>query len=101
MEAPPLIREFKRRANAALPGRVAEVVLFGSRARGDAMPDSDWDVAVFLTGQAGYEELSALADAAYDLIVETGQFIQPLALPVESGGESLLLRNIRRDGVPV
>jgi len=28
--------------------RVEPVVLFGSRARGDAKPDSDYDIAVFL-----------------------------------------------------
>jgi predicted nucleotidyltransferase len=28
--------------------RIERVVLFGSRARGDAPPDSDYDVAVFL-----------------------------------------------------
>jgi hypothetical protein len=34
-----LIREFKRRAEEALPGRVVRVMLYGSRARGDARPD--------------------------------------------------------------
>lgn len=29
----------------------AEVILFGSRARGDARPDSDWDVLVLLDGK--------------------------------------------------
>lgn len=29
----------------------AEVILFGSRARGDARPDSDWDVLVLLEGK--------------------------------------------------
>ncbi|WKN46121.1 nucleotidyltransferase domain-containing protein [Tunicatimonas pelagia] len=29
----------------------AEIILFGSRARGDARPDSDWDVLVLLDGK--------------------------------------------------
>jgi predicted nucleotidyltransferase len=32
--------------------RIERVVLFGSRARGDAREDSDYDVAVFLKGLA-------------------------------------------------
>jgi predicted nucleotidyltransferase len=46
-----LIREFKRRAERALPGRIERVMLYGSRARGDARDDSDWDVAIFLRGE--------------------------------------------------
>jgi predicted nucleotidyltransferase len=29
----------------------AEVILFGSRARGSARPDSDWDILVLLDGE--------------------------------------------------
>lgn len=43
---------FRREVEAALPGRVRAVILFGSRARGDAAPDSGWDVAVFVAGLA-------------------------------------------------
>jgi len=35
-----LVREFECRAEAALPGRVARVVLFGSRVRGEVRPES-------------------------------------------------------------
>ena len=36
-----LAQEYKRRVVEAFHERVAKVVLFGSRARGDSRPDSD------------------------------------------------------------
>jgi uncharacterized protein (UPF0332 family) len=39
---------FCERVLAAFPGRVERIVLFGSRARGEAHDESDWDFAVFL-----------------------------------------------------
>lgn len=38
----------KRRLAARYGARLDRVLLFGSRARGDPTPDSDWDFAVFL-----------------------------------------------------
>jgi predicted nucleotidyltransferase len=94
-------REFKRRAEAALPGRVARVVLFGSRARGDQRADSDWDLAFFLKGGADSRDLCSLADAAYDLIVESGEFIRPVALAAgQSTAGRQILRRIEGEGIP-
>ncbi len=96
------VREFKRRAESALPGRIAEVVLFGSRARGEAEADSDWDVAVFLTGEPDSADRRALSDAAYDLVVETSQYIQHVPLAAgRRNDETLLLDHIRRHGITV
>ena len=39
---------YRARVLAAFPGRVERIVLFGSRARGEARDESDWDFAVFL-----------------------------------------------------
>jgi hypothetical protein len=39
--------------------RAERVVLFGSRARGDAKPDSDYDIAVFLTDGGTFSDESA------------------------------------------
>jgi hypothetical protein len=50
---------FRRAVEAAFGDKVERVVLFGSRARGDARPDSDWDVAVFLKEGAGEWKTSA------------------------------------------
>lgn len=97
-----LPREYKRRVVAAFNGRVAKVVLYGSRARGEARPDSDWDIAVFLTDEPTSDDLDRLSDLGTDLLYETGEFIQPLPLAgwrlVE---DSQLLRTINAEGVPL
>lgn len=94
------IRELKRRADAALPGRVTRVVLFGSRARGDVRPGSAWDVAVFVRGAAASRDTLDLADAAFDLIVDSGEIIHPIALAEDGDGVSpLLLDSIDAEGI--
>ncbi len=82
-------------------------ILFGSRARRNYRPDSDADIAVLLRGHRGrfLDTKLALADIAYDVLLETGILIQPL--PVwedewehpENHENSALLQNIKREGV--
>ena len=47
-EVDPILRRFRTALDEAYGGRIERVVLFGSRARGDARPESDPNVAVFL-----------------------------------------------------
>jgi predicted nucleotidyltransferase len=44
----PILRRFKAALSAVYGDRIERVILFGSRARGEARPDSDYDIAVFL-----------------------------------------------------
>ena len=80
--------------------RVERVVLFGSRARGDARPDSDYDVAVFLKEpESFWRESGRLADIGTDILYDTGAVIN--ALPFEAGldrEDSALMRELARDG---
>ena len=95
-----LAHEYKRRVESAFNGRLAKMVLFGSRARGEAADESDWDIAVFLTDDPTMEDRHRLTDLGTDLMYVTGHFIQSLALPLRREVEdSYLMRAIRADGI--
>lgn len=86
---------------------LAGAILFGSRARRSHRPDSDADIAVLLHGQRGkfLDTKLALADIAYDVLLETGVLIQPLPVWEEEWEHPerytnpALLQNIDREGV--
>jgi hypothetical protein len=83
--ANPLILSKLRAALDSLYGkRIERVVLYGSRARGDARPDSDYDVAVFLENLDNrWAEADRIALAASNITTETGEVIH--AMPYRAG----------------
>ncbi len=53
----------------------AEVWLFGSRARGDARPDSDWDFLILAAMDLSQGKRWQFSDHLTELSVEAGQVI--------------------------
>lgn len=95
-----LVREFKRRAEQALPGRIVRVMLYGSRARGDARDDSDCDLAVFLRGEPTPADRRVLSDIDFDLMMESGHYLQTIAIDASrSPEESYFVHNVLKDGL--
>ncbi len=96
---------FVARVAAQYP--VSGAILFGSRARGSHRPDSDADIAVLLCGRRGkfVDTKLAMADIAYEVLLETGVHIQPLPIwedeweHPESYSNPRLLQNINREGI--
>lgn len=102
MTDPVLVRF--RAAVADLYGeRIERVVLYGSRARGDAKLDSDYDVAVFLKGLSSsrWGEVRRIADIELAILDEMGAIVH--AMPYAAGSwrdpSSPLMHEIRREGV--
>jgi predicted nucleotidyltransferase/predicted transcriptional regulator len=98
------VREFVRRASTRFD--VKATILFGSRARGTHRADSDVDLAVLLQGSRGRltETSLAMADIAFDVLLETNIYITPLPIWAdewehpETYSNPRLLENIKRDG---
>ncbi|MGO9742003.1 MAG: nucleotidyltransferase domain-containing protein [Roseiarcus sp.] len=97
----PVLTRLRAALDEAYGSRLDQAVLFGSRARGDARPDSDYDVAVFLREMPDrWRELDRLADLQVQLFDETGALIVALPYPSEALGDgSPLMGEIRRDGL--
>lgn len=53
----------------------AEVWLFGSRARGDARPDSDWDFLVLTDKPVDRSLKNQLRDRLFDIELSSGKMI--------------------------
>jgi len=51
----------------------AKVILYGSRARGDERPDSDWDVLVLTDYPVTVEKERAFRNNLFELELETGE----------------------------
>ncbi len=86
---------------------LAGAILFGSRARQTHRPDSDADVAVLLRGehQRFLPTKLAMADVAFDVLLETGINISPLPVWLdewehpETYSNPRLLKNIANEGI--
>jgi predicted nucleotidyltransferase len=97
----PVLVRFRQALDEMYGSQLDRVVLFGSRARGDAHPDSDYDVAVFVRGMHDrFAEMDRLADLGTNICDETGEFVHAMPYAAATYAErSPLMHEIRKDGL--
>jgi predicted nucleotidyltransferase len=97
----PILLRFRSAVQDIFGDRIERVVLFGSRARGDARADSDYDIAIFLNDFIDRrQEVRRLVPLVTDIVEATAAVIHPT--PFAAGTwrtRTPLMHEIRQDGV--
>ncbi len=97
----PVLTRFRAAIDEICGARLERVVLFGSRARGGAQSESDYDIAVFLRDMPDRAaEMNRLADVATAILYDEGACIH--AMPYRAGSyneRTPLMHEIRQDGM--
>lgn len=81
----------------------AKVLLFGSRARGEARPDSDWDVMVLLNDNSKTNRWDAVKQLFY-LSLDIEQDINPIVYTKSEWDKrsfTPFYKNVMKDGIEI
>jgi len=97
----PILQRFLAALDKLYESRLDRVILYGSRARGEAHPDSDYDIAVFLKDMNDrWIEFDRLTVIETDILYDTGEVIHAMPFLASRYAEaSPLMQEIRREGV--
>jgi len=79
----------------------AQVILYGSRARGDFKKDSDWDILILSKNGDDYKFQRKLRDNIYDLELEHDQLISTIIMEPGKWQDILittLYKNVMAEG---
>ena len=67
----------------------AEIILYGSHARGDAVPESDWDFLVIVDGVASDERTDRIRHRLYEIEWESGEVLSSIVRTREEWNSNL------------
>jgi uncharacterized protein len=82
----------------------AEIILFGSHARGDANENSDWDILILVEGEISCDRMDQINHRLFELNIEHDVIICPMINSKTTWYNSIYVNpflkgNIEREGV--
>jgi len=99
-----VLKQVRGRLEQAFGDRLRGIILYGSEVRGEAGPDSDIDLLVFLEGPVNRgRDLEDVIHALYPLQLETDRLIDawPADVRAYQAQQYAVYRHARREGVPL
>ena len=76
MKREELLKHVKQTIHALEPA--ADIILYGSRARGDAHPESDWDFLILLDGVVDDERTDAIRHRLYEIEWDSSEVLSAM-----------------------
>lgn len=97
----PVLGCFRAALDRLYGERLERAVLYGSRARGDAHAESDYDVAVFLRDFSNrWEEMDRIIPVVTEILYDRAAFIHAMPYPAGAYRDALpIMAEIRREGI--
>jgi predicted nucleotidyltransferase/uncharacterized protein (UPF0332 family) len=96
----PVIARVRDEVRRLYGDRLVRLVLYGSRARGDADAESDYDFAVFLDGEV--ERDDRILELSERIFEETGAEASLFSFPLaDLSKQTLYMEAVRQEGVPL
>jgi predicted nucleotidyltransferase len=97
-----LLAQVKRVVHEIEPD--AEIILYGSRARGDAQPDSDWDLLILLDGVVDWKRKEKISHRLLNVELEYNEVLLAIVRSQQEWNSPLyrampLHKNISREGI--
>ncbi len=101
----PVVERFVREAIKPLKGEIYRAYLFGSRARQDYRPDSDYDILIVLY-ERRREIVDRLYDVVMDILLDTGRLVSLKIFPYEefrrlSSIPTPFIQNVLKEGIVI
>ena len=96
-----LIEQVKQAIHKVEP--VADIILYGSRSRGDATSESDWDLLILVDGPVDDKRINKIRYQLYEIEWESGEVISSIVRNREEWNSDLyrimpIYQQIKREG---